>query len=123
MTVQIIISPAGERLVVIPEGEYERLVEAAEDLADLRAVREFEKRLAAGDEELVSSETVDRLLRGENRIRVWRESRGLAAGALAKAAGITQAYLSQLEAGKRDGSVDVLKRIALALRLSLGDIA
>ena len=35
--------------------------------------------------------------------------------ALAEAAGFSQSYLSDIENGKKDGSVKVLKRIAQAL--------
>ncbi|MDR7038359.1 MULTISPECIES: helix-turn-helix domain-containing protein [Methylobacterium] len=123
MGAQVIVSPSGERLVVLPEAEYAALVEAAEDAADGAAVETFRQRLARGEEELVPASVVERLLAGENRIRVWREHRGLGVGALAERAGIAQAYLSQIEAGRREGRLDTLRRIADALSVTLDDIA
>jgi DNA-binding XRE family transcriptional regulator len=122
MTKQVIVTPSGERLVVLPEADYEALVEAAEDAEDLAAVARFEERLAKGEEELVPAAMVDRMLSGENPVRVWREYRGLTATALAEKAGIAQPYLSQIETGKRDGTVETYRRIAEALRVTVDDL-
>ena len=119
---QIIISPTGERLVVLTEAEYRALVDAAADAADVAMIRRFEERLAAGDEELLPEEMVDRILDGENPIRVWREHRGLTVKALAEEAGIAPAYLSQLETGKRAGTVATVKKLAGALGVRVDDL-
>lgn len=115
-------TPAGERLVILSEADYTALIEAAEDAADRAALAQFRQRLAVGEEELIPAEIVDRLLGGENRIRVWREHRGLTVAALAARAGIAQPFLSQIETGKRDGTVETLRRIADALSLTLDDL-
>jgi len=120
---QIIETPAGERLVVLPEAEYDALIEAVEEAEDLAAVAEYKDRLAKGEDDSIPSEMVGRLLDGENPIRVWREHRKLSAKELAEQAGIAQAYLSQIETGRRKGQVSTLRRIANALNLSLDDIA
>jgi transcriptional regulator with XRE-family HTH domain len=65
---------------------------------------------------------VYRMLDGESAIRVWREHRGLLQAELAQKAGISAAYLSQLESGKRTGTADVLGRIAAALGVDIDDI-
>ena len=41
---------------------------------------------------------------------------------LAQKAGIMQAYLSQIESGKRDGTVDTMKRIAEALDVTIDEL-
>lgn len=122
MNKQVITSPSGDRMVVLREDEYERLVETAEDAEDAAAVSRFERKLAAGEEELLPAEMVYRLLDGVNRVVVWREHRGMTAKELADAAGITQPYLSQIETGKRDGTVGTMKKIAAALKVDLDDI-
>lgn len=122
MTRQIITSPGGERMVVLPEAEYERLLEIAEDAADTAAIRRFERKLAQREEELVPAAFANRILAGEHPIAVWRDIRGMAARELAEAAGLSQPYLSQIESGKREGSVETLKRIATALAVSLDDL-
>lgn len=122
MEAQTIVTPAGERLVVISEADYLRLVDAAETAADLADHKELRRRIADGEEELVPAEVVDRILDGENRIRVWREHRGLTLKALAEKAAIAQSFLSQIETGKREGTIDTLREIANALRLTIDDL-
>lgn len=120
--IQIIESPTGDRLAVVPLAEYERLQKAVEMLEDVSAYDEAKRKLAAGDEELVPQEIADRLIDGENPVRVWREYRGLSGRALAEAAGMSAAYLSQIESGRRDGSFDTMRRIADILKISLDDL-
>lgn len=122
MTAQFIMTATGERLVVLPEAEYAALLAIAEDAEDGEIVREFKRKLAAGEEELVPSAVVDRILNGENLVRVWREHRGLSVSALAQMAGIAQPYLSQIETGKREGTLQTMKKIADALKITLDDL-
>jgi DNA-binding XRE family transcriptional regulator len=90
---------------------------------DVAAFDEFDGKLAAGEEELIPAEIVDRILAGENRVRVWREHRAVSVKALAEAAGLTPAYLSQVETGKRDGTLDTHRKLAKALRVTLDELA
>jgi DNA-binding XRE family transcriptional regulator len=122
MTEQFIITPEGERMVVISERDYRALLDARDDADDRVAVRQFKDRMKRGEEELLPAAMVDAILNGENRIRVWREHRGLSASALAKAAGIAAAYLSQIETGKRDGTIETYRKLAEVLRVSLDDL-
>ena len=108
--------------MVIPAGEYRDLIEAAEMAEDVALYDEMKARIAAGEEELVPSGVVHRLLDGENKVAVWREYRGMTAKELAQKAGIMQAYLSQIESGKRDGTVDTMKRIAEALDVTFDEL-
>jgi hypothetical protein len=43
MTRQIIITPNGDRMVVLPEAEYERLLDLAEDAEDIAATQKSRK--------------------------------------------------------------------------------
>lgn len=119
---QIIVTPSGERLAVLPEADYLALLDAVEDIADHQALRDFRTALATGEEELLPAEMVDRLLDGASPLRVWREYRGLTTHALADAAGIAQAYVSQIENGRRIGTVETLTKLAGALRIRLDDL-
>lgn len=115
-------TPSGEDMVVMSEADFQALVDDAEMSADIAAYDRARDRLASGEDELIPAALVYRMLDGENRVAVWREYRGLSAKALAEAAGITQAYLSQIETGKRDGTVGTMKKIADALKLGLDDL-
>jgi DNA-binding XRE family transcriptional regulator/mRNA-degrading endonuclease RelE of RelBE toxin-antitoxin system len=123
MSVQFIETADGKRLAVLPEEDYRALIEAKEESSDLAAVREFDARLARGEEELIPAQYVNRMIDGENKIRVWREYRGLTVKALAEAAGVTPAYLSQIETGAREGTIETLKKLSAALRVTIDDIA
>jgi len=122
MTVRTITTPGGERVVMLAEDDYEALLAAAEDGADRAAVSEFRRKLEVGQEELVPSEIVDRILGGENRVRVWRTYRGVTVKLLASRAGIAAAYLSQIESGQRAGSVETYRKLAEALSLTVDDL-
>lgn len=121
MNVQIIEKDGKPEWAVIQYTDYQRLIEAAEMLQDVRDYDEAKKAIESG-EELVPGEIVYAILDGENPIRVWREHRRLTQRQLADAASISTPYLSQLESGKRTGSTEVLSAIAETLGLSLDDI-
>jgi DNA-binding XRE family transcriptional regulator len=118
----IITTPNGDQMAVIPLTEYERLVEAAEDLADVRAYDEATHRLASGEDELVPAELVNRILDGKNALRVWREYRGLTVKQLADKAGVSAPFLSQIETGQREGSVETMRKLAEVLKVSLDEL-
>lgn len=121
MSIQIIEKDGVPEYVILTYSEYEKLVEAAEALEDIRTYDEAKLRIAEG-EELVPSEVTFALLDGENPIRVWRQHRKLTLQSLADKAGISKPYLSQLELGKRSGSTEVLQQIAEALDISIDDL-
>ena len=104
----------GETYVLIPEEEYE-------DLMDSIAAEKIMARIRAG-EETWPAELVYELWETDSRIRTYRNYRKMSVSDLAAAAGISQPYLSEIERGKKTGSVDVLKRIAAALKVDLDDI-
>ena len=83
----------------------------------------FAERLARGEEETILAAVVDRLLTGEQPVRVWREHRGLTQAQLAEAAGVTQSMVAMIERGDRRGTVDTLNVIARALKVELEDLA
>ena len=111
------ITIADKEYAVIPLVEYDTLC-AIEDAADSAALqRAFDEP----DQEFVPGEVVDRLINGENPVRVWREYRGMGLGELADAAGVSAACLSDIENGKKP-SRQVLERIAELLRLDVDDL-
>jgi DNA-binding XRE family transcriptional regulator len=115
--VQFIKTSGGEELAVLPREEYERLTALAigEDAGTARIVRRTRAALAAGDEVMLPKVVVDRLAAGGNPIRVLREWREMTQAELVLRIGITQGYLSELEAGKRKGPITLHQKIARAL--------
>ena len=102
--------------------ELERRLEEAEDENDA-----FELRLAQIEDVLSGGERipvslVDRLAEGEHPVRVWREHRGASLRALAETAGISPALLSEIETGRKEGSIRTLAALARALRVEVDDL-
>lgn len=110
-------------MVTIPKEEYDRLCAAAEDLSDLKAFDKMMAALSSGEDELIPAEYVERLLSGENALRVYRELRGLTQAALAELAGVNRVTVAEIETGRKQGSVDTLRKLASRLDVALDDLA
>ena len=110
-------------MVTIPREEYDRLRAASEDLADLQSHDRARAALAAGADELVPAAYANRLLGGENPLRVYRDLRGLTQAALADKAGVNRVTVAEIETGRKQGSVATLRALAQALGVSLDDLA
>ena len=122
MSVQIIENDGIPVYAVVPIADYRALIEKAEMLDDVAAFDKAEAALAAGEDELVPSDIADSLLANVNAVKVWREYRGMSQVALADAAGLSQAYIAQIETGKREGRIDAYKAIASVLVVDIDDL-
>jgi len=91
-------------------------------LQDIQDYDSAKAAIESGADELIPGEVVHAILDGENAIRVWREYLGLSQQETARIAEISAPYLSQLETGRRKGSLDVLSALARALNVSLEHI-
>jgi len=101
---------------------YLQLEKKVEMLQDVRDYDRIKAAIESGEEALIPSEVVYAILDGANPIKAWRQHRGLTQQTLSGAAEISVPYLSQLESGKRKGSVDVLTAIAEALQIPLDEL-
>ena len=119
MSIQIIKQGNEPQWAVVPYEAYLELLEKAEMLQDIQDYDSVKAAVESGADELIPSEVVHAILDGENAIRVWREYRGLSQQAAAQIAEVSAPYLSQLETGKRKGSLEVLSAIARTLNVSL----
>lgn len=114
--VRIIEEDGHPAFAVVPIALWERLCEAAEDAEDVADVERFER----DDDGLrIPHEVVLALHEGLHPVRVWREFRGLTQETLAKAAGISTPFLSQIEGGKRIGSLETHRSLARVLGVPL----
>lgn len=120
MTVQF-VEIAGQKMAMLPMADYERLLEIAEDRADIAAAIAAEKRRDAG-EEYVPIELIDRIIAGESPLRVWRKYRGMTLDQLAVATGARQSTLSQIENGKAQGKPALWRALATTLDVAVDDI-
>jgi DNA-binding XRE family transcriptional regulator len=104
----------GKNYVLLLEEDFEDLVDGLQADAVMA-------RIAAG-EETWPAEFVYELLESDSRIRSYRTYRKMSPAELAQAAGLSEAEFTEIETGKKTGSVDVLKRIASALNVDLDDL-
>jgi DNA-binding XRE family transcriptional regulator len=109
-------------MVTIPRAEYDRLLEAAEDLADIAAYHRIKADIAAGRDELIPSEFADRIIEGESPLRIYRDYRGLTQTALAAASGVNRVQIADIEARRKSGSIDTIRKLAEALRVTIDDL-
>ena len=112
---QIITSPSGEELVVLPRREYE-------DLVDIAVARRAEAALASGREELLSAEETAALVAAPAPLAFWRKKHGRTQTQLAAAIGVSQNFLSDLERGKARGDVTLYAKLARYLDVSIEDL-
>ncbi len=113
--------------VTISRADLDALIDAAENADDIASVRAWNEYVVAvgRDAAIANSYTVaeaKRLLAGESPIRIWREKRGLTQRALAAAAAIPAGYLSEIESGKKPGSVAAFRALARTLAVPMEEL-
>ena len=125
MNVRFKMTNKGE-VAILPRKEYEALAakarEADEDIGTARLVARARKEIAAGIA-LIPKEIVDRIIAGENVLRLIRKWRGKTQLYLSSKTNLGQGYISDLESGRRKGTIAVLKKIADVLKVPLDLIA
>ena len=109
-------------MITITRAEYDRLREAAEDLADIETYNRIKADIAAGRDELIPSEFVDRIIDGESPLRVFRDFRGMTQTALAAASGVNRVQIADIEARRSKGSIETMRKLANALRVTIDDL-
>ncbi len=114
---EIVVSERDADYVLVSGDAYERMMD---EVDEREATAAYDRTRG---EETVPAELVDRLLAGENAIRVWREHRGMTLDQLGAAIGKRKGYLSEIESGKKPGSLATLRAIAAALRVDLDDVS
>ncbi|HAH09279.1 MAG TPA: transcriptional regulator [Alphaproteobacteria bacterium] len=100
--------------VIVPIRKWRELLdEQHEDAVLVKRAKKVDRSLS------IPLAYAQRDLAGENRIKVYREMRGLTRAALAAKVGSTTAHISQLETSVREGGKATLRKIAKALDLPL----
>ena len=121
MNVRFQKTPRGE-VAILPRKEYEALAskaaEADEDAGTARLIARARKEIAEGAP-LLPKPVVDRLADGENPVRVLREWRDVTQFYLSFKTNLSQGYISDVETGRRKGTVAALRLIADALKVPL----
>ena len=114
----LVTTPAGEELVLIAKADFEAMHEAIDAAAYVRTAG----ALARGEQETLTAEEVAAALAATTPLAFWRAKRDITQKTLADAAGVSQSYIADLEAGRRKGDPALTKRLARALRVRMEDI-
>jgi len=117
------ITRRGREFALVPMKYLEKLMEDAEMLADVKAYDAAKARLEAGEDELIPLELIERRLRGEAALRVWREHRKLTQERLAKKAKVSRALIAAIETKRKTGSVSTWKKLGAALNVGWEQLA
>lgn len=122
MTVRFERTPTGE-VAILPREEYEALVALASEAEEDEGTARIVANGLADGEPSFPKEVVDRLVNGDNPVRVFREWRGLTQVELASRTEVSQGHISDIESGRRTGTVAVLRQIANTLNVPLDLLA
>jgi len=106
----------GKRFALLPEDVWERVRDAVEEAEDVTDIERFDR---ADDGVRIPGTVAFAIADGAHPVRAWREHRGLSQERLAEAAGLSKAYVSQIESGKRTGSARTLRAVARALTVTV----
>ncbi len=97
-----------EDTIVLSRSEYESLVSRNTDLEDILAARD------ADDGSRIPHQIAVAIIRGDNPVAAFRAHRGVSLRDLAEETGISASYLSEIERGRKRGSLTALARLAKA---------
>jgi len=114
--IRYVTTPGGEELAILPRADLEELLDIA---GHGGAMSEYRAGLA----EALTSDEMRELLKAATPLAFWRRRRALTQATLAGLAETTQPHIADLESGKRRGSLDVMARIARALKVPLESLA
>ena len=114
----IVTTPAGEELVLMARADFDRFQDALDAAAHAKTMGE----IARGEQEMLSTEEMKAALAAPTPLAFWRNKRGRTQKALAEAAGVSQSYVADIEAGRRKGDPALFKRLARALRVRMEDL-
>jgi DNA-binding XRE family transcriptional regulator len=93
-----------------------------EDLFDIAEARAAMARIESGEEVPIPHDVAMRILEGESSVKAYRAWRGISQARLARAAGLTQGALSDIERGRRRPGLDAAKALAKALGLPVANL-
>lgn len=108
--------------VTLSRADFEAMAAALEDAADIEDIRQARERILRGEDELLPFELAEQILDGMHPVKAFRQHRGLSQRALAKECDISPSYLSEIESGRKPGSVDAMVKLSKTLRVPMENL-
>ena len=82
------------------------------------------REIVSGADDSLPDDILDALTaRAQSPVKILRKHRGMTQVELARQAGISRPYLTEIETGKKDGSIRAMKALAEVLGVSVGTLA
>lgn len=110
-----------EGMVQVPLKDFKRMersLGALEEKADVKALDDALKN----DDELIPGDVAKALVLEGSPVRTYRKYRGLTQEALGKMVGVTKTTISEVENGRKEGSLKLFKRLSEALGVDIDDL-
>lgn len=86
-------------------------------------LHDYRAMVSTGNNKDLPDDVLDALAaRQESPVKIVRKHRGLTQAELAKASGLSRPYLTEIETGKKDGSIRAIKALAEALDVTVGQL-
>jgi len=109
-----------EDTVTLTRAQYSALLDQIEDL---QASLTLDKARHEDDDGWTPGEVVNGVfLEGLHPVAAWRKYRGMTVRDLARASGVSAAYISEIESGKKPGSVSAYRSLSRSLDASLDSL-
>ncbi|MBI3677217.1 MAG: helix-turn-helix transcriptional regulator [Proteobacteria bacterium] len=108
--------------VTLSSADWKFIIDRFDDASDRAALRNSLTSTVRGEDNALPLQLYRRIRKGENPVHVWREHRGLGLNALARKAGMSASYLSEIESGSKPGSAKTLKKLANALGTDVDEL-
>ena len=90
------------------------------DNSDCAAIDHALREDEAGD--TIPGEIVNAILDGVTPLRAWRRHREFTLEMLADQIGVSKEYLSQIENGRKSGTVEIFRQLSTVLDVALDDL-
>lgn len=116
---QFIEVAGAERLVVITESEYRRMIEAIEDAEDIAMADAANARRDNGTEVLIEGDLACAMMDAGTMLAGAIGFRKLTLAELTARTGLSVSYISDMARGRKRGSIDAWRKLAAVLNVPL----
>jgi DNA-binding XRE family transcriptional regulator len=106
--------------VVLSRVQFDAVMSALDDRIDTAAAARALAELEGREGDVLSADEIAE--KDKSPLRFWRRRRGLTQAELAARAGLSQAYVAEIEAGPKDGGLKTMARIARTLDVAIDDL-
>jgi DNA-binding XRE family transcriptional regulator len=112
---------SGKEYYLVPAYDNEEMQEML-DLLYCQQAYDTSKVNGSDAEPTYPAELVFAIAEGKNPVFAYREHQALTQQQLADKAGVSRVMISEIESGKKDGSIKTIKALAKALNVDIDDL-